>query len=390
MAEDPSGEKSFAPTEKRLKDASKNGDLLRSKDLGVAATMMIGAAFLQLAGPWMFDGMAETMRSGMHWDRAALDSFEPGRIGLQITLRLAPPVLLLGFLVIAFTIITQLGPAGNGRFQFGNLAPKGKRINPMSGLARMFGPNGWIEVGKGTLKVVLLGTIAYYWASSRIDQMLQLSAVGLSSQLHFAWGALTSLFYQLAGGLVVIALFDFPVQWIRRMRRLRMTLQEVKDENKEQEGNPEARNHRRQRQRQIAMGAIAGAMKKAQFVVTNPTHFAVALAWDPQIAMAPVVLAKGRGEKALAIRELAAEYELPCLSFPGLARALYYTTRERQMIREELYGAVAGVLAFVMALKRGEPRPAPVFNIPVELRFDGDGRPDPDDRYRPEIPAGNA
>jgi flagellar biosynthetic protein FlhB len=118
-------------------------------------------------------------------------------------------------------------------------------------------------------------------------------------------------------------------------------------------------------------------MRKAQFVVTNPTHFSVALSYDPLQAAAPVVLAKGRGEKALAMRELAAELDLPVLEYPALARSLYYTTRERQVIREELYVAVASVLAFVFSLKRGERLARPQIDVPVLLRFDADGRLDP-------------
>ena len=118
-------------------------------------------------------------------------------------------------------------------------------------------------------------------------------------------------------------------------------------------------------------------MRKAQFVITNPTHFAIAMTYDPDLAPAPVVLAKGRREKALAMRELAAEHGLPVLEFPALARSVYYTTRERQMIREELYAAVARVLTFVFALKRGEERPEPFIDVPVALRFDAHGRLDP-------------
>jgi flagellar biosynthetic protein FlhB len=125
------------------------------------------------------------------------------------------------------------------------------------------------------------------------------------------------------------------------------------------------------------MAGINQSMRKAQFVVTNPTHFSVALAYDPGEAAAPIVLAKGRGEKALAIRELAAELSLPVLEYPALARSLYYTTRERQVIREELYVAVASVLAFVFSLKRGEPIARPQVEVPVLLRFDPDGRLDP-------------
>ena len=118
-------------------------------------------------------------------------------------------------------------------------------------------------------------------------------------------------------------------------------------------------------------------MREAQFVITNPTHFAVAMTYDPQKAPAPIVLAKGRGEKALAMRELAAELELPVLEFPALARSVYFTTREQQMIREELYAAVASVLAFVFSLKRGERRARPDIDVPVTLRFDAEGRLDP-------------
>jgi flagellar biosynthetic protein FlhB len=122
------------------------------------------------------------------------------------------------------------------------------------------------------------------------------------------------------------------------------------------------------------MGGVAHAMREAQFVITNPSHFAVAMAYDPLKASAPVVLAKGRGEKALAMRQLAAELAVPCLEYPALARWVYFITREHQVIREELYAAVASVLAFVFSLKRGESPPAPRVDVPVALRFDADGQ----------------
>ena len=256
------------------------------------------------------------------------------------------------------------------------MSPNFGRLNPLSGLGRMFGAQGWIEVGKGILKVSLLGGIAYGWAKGRLAGIAGLGAAPLSTQLAYGWSAVTALLFGLTGGLVVIALLDFPVQWLRRRNRLKMSLQEMKDEHKEDNGSPEAK----MRQRAIAKGSIATAMQTAQFVITNPTHFAVALTWDPELAPAPVVLAKGRGEKALAIRELAAEHDVPCLEYPALARSVYWTTQENQMIREELYIAVAGVLAFVLALKRGEARPAPVIAVPADVRFDAHGGPDPEDR----------
>ena len=370
------GEKTFAPTEKKLKDAVKNGDILRSADLGTAVAMLIGAAWLQFAGPWMLKVMSETLRAGFVWSRADLDDFSPGRLMLGIGALVLPPVLTLGGAIILGALASQVG-AGGGAFVGGNLMPKGSRLNPANGLKRMFGPNGLIEIGKGLLKVSLLGTIVYAWSRGKMAEITQLGRGNLSGQLAYAWDTLSSLLFYLAAGLVIIALIDFPVQWFRRFMRLRMSQQEMRDEHKEAEGSPEKKQAIRQRQRQIAMGGVAHAMREAQFVITNPTHFSIAIQYDPAVAAAPIVIAKGRGEKALAMRELAAEYEVPVLEYPALARSLYYTTRERQVIREELYAAVAGVLAFVFSLKRGEQRPRPVIDVPAALRFDAEGRLDP-------------
>ena len=366
------GEKTLAPSEKRLREAAREGDVLRSRDLAVAAATLVGA------GPWLFTQLAAAMRIGLSFDRAALDQFDPGQLLLALGMLALPPVLAVGVGVMVATLAAQLGLSGQGRFVAGAMAPKPARLNPMAGLSRMFGPQGWIEVGKGLLKLILLGGIAYGWGHSRIAGLIGLGAVGLAGQLAYGWQALTSLLLALSAGLVVIGGIDWPIQWIRRQRRLRMSLQEMKDEHKEADGSPEAKNARRQRQRALAMSGIAGAMKQAQFVVTNPSRFAVALAYDPALAPAPVVVAKGRGEKAAAIRQLAAENALPVLEYPSLARSLYFTTQERQMIREELYVAVAGVLSFVFSLKRGEDRDAPEVEVPAELRFDADGRPQPE------------
>ena len=376
---DDAGEKTLAPTEKRLTEAAKNGDVLRSRELAVATSMLVGAAFLKMGGPWLIEALGETLRSGLTWNHDSIDNFNPTGLMTRLLIKLLPPIAILGLTVSLASVVAQLGPAGHGRFFIENIAPKPSKLNPMNGLKRIFGMNGWIEVGKGLVKVALLGTIGYVWAKTRVAGMMQLSAVSLSGQLAFAWDAITTLLFRLTGGLVVIALIDFPLQWFQRRRRLMMSLQEVRDENKQAEGSPEAKGHRRNRQRQIAMNSIAASMRKAQCIITNPTHFAVAMTYDPDLAPAPVVLAKGRGDKAMAMREMAAELGLPCLEIPSLARSVYYTTRERQMIREELYGAVAGVLAFVLSIKRGEARTLPPIEVPVALRFDADGRPDPGD-----------
>lgn len=371
-----SGERSFAPSEKRLRDATLKGDVLRSSELGAAVALLVGAAWLTLAGPWLLGTLAASMRAGLRWDRAALEEFAPGRVLIETLLPALLPIVVLGAGVTLAALAAQLS-LGRGRFVSANLAVKPSRLSPLAGLKRMVGANGWIEAGKGLLKVALLVTIAWVWARGRGEALTTLGRGGLAAQLAYGWAALTSLLFALAAGLVGIALLDVPVQWLRRLLRLKMTRQELRDENKEAEGSPERRAALRQRQRQLAMGGVARAMREAQFVIANPTHFAVAIAYDPAKAPAPVVVAKGRGDKAAAMRELAAELAVPVLTYPGLARSVYYTTRERQMIREELYAAVAGVLAFVLSLKRGERAVAPSGDVPVALRFDADGRRDP-------------
>jgi flagellar biosynthetic protein FlhB len=370
------GEKSFAPSEKRKRDAAQRGDVIRPRELATAASVAIGAAWLLLAGPWVLDLSERTLRKGLSFDRASLDDFSPGAMLVDALVAGLPPIAVLGGAVMAVSLISQLG-FGDGRWVGGNLAPKASRIDPMSGLKRVFGPSGWIEMVKGLAKVGLLGVIAWTWADSRIDAFARLGRGDVMGQLSWAWSTIVLLLFWLAGGLLLIALFDLPVQIVRRMMRLRMTLQDVRDEAKESEGAPEKKAMIKDRQRKIAMGGLVPAMKQAQFVVTNPIHFAVALAYDPSKASAPIVVAKGRGDKALAMRQLAAEAALPVLEYPALARSVFYTTREQQVIREEHYVAVAALLAFVLALKRGEKRTAPQVSVPVTLRFDAEGHLDP-------------
>jgi flagellar biosynthetic protein FlhB len=233
-----------------------------------------------------------------------------------------------------------------------------------------------IELGKGLAKLALLGGIAWYWAQGRIAQLLTLGTLPLEAQLGQALEAFSSLIGALLIGLTVIAAIDYPLQRFQRDKRLKMSLQDLRDENKQSEGSPEMKSARRQRQRDLARGGVAKAMKEAQFIVVNPLHFAVALTYDPARAPAPIVLAKGRGETALAMREIAAEEGLPVLEYPQLARAVYFTTRPNQMVREELYVALASLVAFVLALKRGQRPRRPLVEVPESLRFDGDGRPE--------------
>ena len=369
------GEKTFAPTEKRRREAAKKGDVLRSREMATAVSVLVGAAWLKFQGPVLLDGLENVARLGLSWDRAAIDDFSPTRAILPTLWEVLVPILTLATAVMIATVVSQLAFA-DGRFNGSAIAPKGSRIDPLAGLKRMFGPQGWIEMGKGVAKVGLLGAIAYFWAAGEMVRLAGFSQIDLFAQLALAWDAIVSLLFALGAGLVVIALIDLPIQMFRRSQRLMMSHQEMRDENKEAEGSPENKAAQRRRQREIAMGGVQSAMREAQFVLINPEHFSVALTYDPAKAAAPIVLAKGKGENALAMRELAAELGVPVLSYPALARSVYFTTRERQVIREELYAAVASVLAFVFSLRRGEKPAMPRVHVPTELRFDATGRLD--------------
>ena len=377
MAEESAGEKTFAPTAKRRKDAAKKGDVLRSKEVATLAATGGGALALLGLGPWLNESMARVARAGFHFDRAALDGFTPGAAIADAAAAILPPIMALGLSVAAITIASQL-LLGEGRFNAGNAGFKGSRINPLSGLKRILGWQGVIELGKGLLKLALLGAIAWYWAAANLPALLVLGRSPLEAQVGIATAAISGLIGALLAGLLVIAAIDYPLQKFQRDKRLMMSLQDMREEQKEAEGSPEMKSARRQRQRDLARGGVAKAMQDAQFVIVNPLHVAVALTYDPARAPAPVVLAKGRGETALAMREIAGEQGLPLLEYPQLARAVYFTTRENQMVREELYVAIAALVAFVMALKRGQRPRRPVVAVPRELCFDGDGKvPDP-------------
>jgi len=370
-----SGEKRFEPTEKKKSDAAKKGDVLRSKEVGTAAAMATCVVVMTVIAPWFREGFLDVARAGFVFDRSALGDFQPTRQFERAAGALLPPIFALGLAVTAMTMGAQM-LLGEGRFVAENMQPKASRLNPLKGLKRIFGVQGLIELGKSLLKLACLGTLAWLWASSSVPAIVGLGRGPLAGQLAFALDAARVLVAMLVGGLVVIAVVDYPLQRFQRNKRLKMSHKEMRDETKQAEGSPEVKMQRRQRQRDLARGGVSGAMKDAQFVVVNPMHFAVALTYDPALAPAPVVLAKGRGETALAMRDLAGEQALPVLEYPMLARAIYFTTKRDQMVREDLYVAIASLVAFVFALRRGEKPRKPQIDVPEDLRFDAAGRPE--------------
>jgi flagellar biosynthetic protein FlhB len=377
MAESDSGEKTEAPSQKRLRDSAEKGDVLQSKELGTALVMIVGAGWLALGGPLLVQALAGLLRGSLVFGRSAVEDFEPAQ---SIASQIGPLALPIGVLFLA-TIAAAVGaPAllGSFGFRWGAIAFKPDRINPLAGLGRIFGMQGLVELMKALAKIAVMGAIGWWLLRSRLPQITTMGRNDIVANMAEVGHSFVFAVIVMAMGLVVIAGVDVPVQIIRRISRLRMTKQEVKEEHKQTEGSPELKGAVRRRQMETARRSARAQVAEASVVLTNPTHFAVALRYRPGQDPAPIVVARGRGATADAIRALAEEYEVPMLRYPQLARALYFTTRAGQLIREDLYVAVATVLAFVFNIDRAvaEGRTQPEIEVPGEVRFDENGRPE--------------
>lgn len=366
-----SDQKTEQPTEKRRREALEKGDVLQSRELGTALVVLAGAGWIALAGPWMMSAMQEMLATALSFDSSAVSNFRPARAAGDILLAIAMPLIALFALTIVAAVAAPalLGSLG---FRWGAIGFKGSKLNPLSGIKRIFGLQGLIELVKSIAKVILLGAVGVWLLMSRSAELMTLGR----GEIVGALGQIGSLFVLavlvMAFALLVIAGIDVPAQIFQRGSRLRMTKQEVKDEAKQTEGSPEMRGAIRRKQQEVLRGSARGAIAEATVVLTNPTHFAVALRYRPGFDAAPIVVARGRGATAEAIRTLATEQGVPLLSYPELTRALYYTARSGQMIREDLYMAVAAVLAFVFnidaAMADGVPQPS--VDVPEDARFD--------------------
>jgi len=366
-----------APTPKRRRDAAARGDVLQSRELGTALVVLVGAGWIALAGPMMMSALQDMVGQALSFGAGDVRNFDPGAAVLRLIGIVALPLLGLFALTLAAAVgaPAMLGSLG---LRGGALAFKGGKLNPLSGMKRIFGLQGLIELVKSIAKVALLGSVGLWLLLSQSRATIGLGNADIRTALGGIGNTFVVAVLIMATALVLIAAIDVPAQIYQRLQRLKMTKQEAKDEHKQTEGSPELRAAIRRRQHEVARNSARSAIADATLVLTNPTHFAVALRYRPGVDAAPAVVARGRGVTAEAIRELAAEHEVPMLSYPQLTRALYYTSRVGQAIREDLYMAVATVLAFVFnldaALAAGGRQPA--VEVPQGLRFDTSGRPE--------------
>ena len=368
------GDKTEDPTPKKLTDARRDGDVLQSRDLSTALVVGIGVLWMVTAGAVVVSVLKSMLKAMLQFRADSLRAFAPGTaIGEAVGTVAGPLVLLIGLTLLGgFVAPAVLGSLG---MRWANAAPKWSRINPAAGLGRMFGKAGLGELGKSIAKVLLVGGVciaALYagrWALIGLaagDPVAGSASAGLMINRALAIGVLM---------LGLVALIDVPWQAAQRRRRLMMTKDDVMREHREADGSPEMKRERRSRQYALATMSARGAMKDATVVLTNPTHFAVALRYDADRDAAPMVVARGVDEAAAAIRDLAKGNDVPCLDYPALTRAIYFTSKAGDRVREDLYLAVATVLAFVMNLEAAlaAGRGQPDIDVPDGARFGADG-----------------
>lgn len=374
MAEEQLGqERTEEPTPRRLEKAREEGQVARSRELTSMALVTVGAASLMLMFPRGARRIAHLMTRC--FELAAdpqTHMFTVLQTAVDAGLAALVPFLAAVALVGAGSMIVPGGLVLSSRA----LAFKASRINPQSGLKRMFSVRSLMELAKSVAKVLLVAGIAFLVLSRFLDGLLGLSALSLEAavarSVHFVGLALLLI----GSSLVLVALVDVPFQLAQHRKQLRMTRQEVKDELKDTEGKPEVRSRIRQLQREVSRRQMLARVPEADVVITNPQHYSVALKYDGTSMGAPVVLAKGADHLALRIREIAGANDVPQLAVPPLTRAVYYATEVGAEIPAPLYVAVAKVLAYVYQLdlfRRGKAGRAPVLDeveVPEEFAVD--------------------
>lgn len=377
MAESESGaDKSEEPTEKRLRESREKGQLARSRELNTVAVTLGGIGGLLASGGSLAGSLMAIMQGSFDLSRETLLDE-----GAMVRLLMSSGMIALEAimpLLIVLLLVSIIGPISLGGWLFSAkaMAPKFSRMNPGPGLKRMFSTKALVELLKalGKFLVVLLVALAVLGAYE--DDLLSIAKQPLDLAIMHSVNVVGWCALWMACGLILIAAVDVPFQLWDNKQKLMMTKQEVRDEYKDSEGKPEVKSRIRQLQRDAAQRRMMQAVPEADVVITNPTHFAVALKYDGSKGGAPMLVAKGGDFVALKIREIANEHKVTVLESPALARAVYYSTELDQEIPAGLYLAVAQVLAYVYQLRQYRSgkgkRPDPLRNLPIppDLRRD--------------------
>ncbi|WP_299978155.1 flagellar biosynthesis protein FlhB [uncultured Pseudoteredinibacter sp.] len=376
MAEDSSQEKTEEPTPKRLEKAKEEGQVPRSRELTTSVLLLGGTICLFMLGGYITERMEAIMRFNLSLDRDVV--FDTNLMFTQLGESIYDGLYILVPIFSVLALASIIGPISLGGWLFSakSLAPKGSRMNPFSGLKRMFGVKGLMELLKSVGKVAVILVLLIVILLAQQEDILRLAYQDVNVALENSMVLSGIAAIILAASTILIAIIDVPFQIWDNSRKLKMSMQEIKDEMKDSEGKPEVKGRIRQLQREMAQNRMMSNVPEADVVITNPTHFACALKYDPNNMSTPILLAKGGDNIAFKIREIAKANGVEIIESPQLARAIFYTTEIDDEIPAGLYMAVAQVLAYVFGLRnfrRGQgekpmfPKDVP---IPPDMRYD--------------------
>jgi flagellar biosynthetic protein FlhB len=376
--QDESQEKTEEPTARRLSKAREEGQIARSTEITIAASVISVAIYIYLFGSSLLGNVANIFARGLVFDSLAV--LEPqvaaGRLAdamIEALFTILPILILTGVVVLACS-----GLIGGYNFSWKSLQPKASKFNPIAGFKRMFGMQALVNLGKSIAKFLLVGGVTYFLIDASITEFAEISLMALEPGLTASASILTTAFLVASSTLIIIALIDAPYQVYQHNQKMKMSLKEVKDERKDTEGSPEVKQRIRQKQREVSAARMLEAIAEADVVITNPEHFAVALAYDPSSEDPPKVVAKGADLMAERIRERAGEEGVPLFQSPVLARALFFTTEIEAFIPEPLFEAVAQVIAYIFNInsinRSSSLRDKPVPRVPDNMVFDSEGR----------------
>lgn len=345
------GEKTEEATPKRKDEARKKGQVAKSVEINSAFIILAAFFSLKLFGPYMYEQLANYMQfifSQSVKGDLTLPTVQVVFIDFALVfLKVALPIM--GVILIISLVANFLQVGFN--FTFEPLMPNFDRINPLSGLQRLFSKRVLVELGKSVFKITVISYFIYRFIIQETMQVPKLMAMDLRDSMKMTASLIVDLALQIGLVILVLAIIDYFYQWWEHNQSLKMSKQEVKEEFKQAEGNPQIKGKIKERQRAMAMQRMMQEIPKANVVVTNPTHFAIALKYEKDMA-APVVIAKGQDFLAQRIKEIAKEHDVAIVENKPLARALYSTTEVGDIIPSDLYQAVAEVLAHVYRLKK--------------------------------------
>lgn len=374
MAEgDSSQEKTEEPTAKRLQKAREDGQIPRSKELSTSLVLIVGALSLWIFGGFIYSGAENIFRFNFALERSHL--FDEKEMVIHLSASALEAILVISPVMIALIIAAILGPLALGGWMFSgkSLLPKLSRISPLAGFKRMFGLKSLVELLKSWAKVLVIAACTILLFFSLENSILYLNQEPDRQAIIHAMDLVMLGALALAISTLLISIIDVPFQIYDFTKKMKMSLQEVKDEHKDTEGKPEVKQRIRRLQYEMSQRKMMQDVPEADVVITNPTHYAVALKYHSEGMEAPVLVAKGADEVAMKIREIAKAHKVPIVEAPALARSVYTYTRVGKEIPEGLYVAIAQVLAFVYQLnqyfKGLGPKPKqPVFPVPPNLR----------------------